>query len=83
MAKTKISAKFSDGSEIKRTTTLGLTHAWRFVRKRTDGTLGGSTGFAGSQEKAEAAVRSEANKSVRWSGGEIVSTEVVPVTVHA
>lgn len=87
MAKgTKITARFSDGTELTRTTTLDLTHAWQFKGIRTVEAAepwGGKrnvmlTGFAGSREKAQKALASEPRRITK-DGGEVTSTEIVEV----
>jgi hypothetical protein len=91
MAKRSIKATFSNGVIITRTTTLALTHAWRFVgRHHPDNASqsGGDiclTGFASSRALAAKAMSSESRhvtKPSHWNKnkvGETVSTEIVEV----
>jgi hypothetical protein len=86
MAKgTKIVARFSDGAAIERTTTLGLTHAWRWYGLRDDKTQTGNSGFASSREKATAALNSDSGyvtKPSKWNNGKVGTltfSEVVEV----
>lgn len=55
----KIQATFSDGRTISRTTTLPLTHAWRFWGTYPDGSSAGCSGFASSAELAAKAIVSD------------------------
>lgn len=86
MAKgTKIKATFSDGYTITRTTSLNLTHAWRYEGKRHDGSRGGNAGFSGSRTLAEQALASESayiTKPSKWNNnktGQLTFAEVAEV----
>jgi hypothetical protein len=91
--KTKVTARFSNGIVIERTTTLPLTHAWywRGLRHpentaKNDGNAKASnSGFSSSRERAEKALAADAayiSKPTHWNNhkpGTLIFSEVVEV----
>lgn len=63
--KRKIVAVTMDGNEVRRTTTLPLSHYWQTRFTCSDGKVGGMSGFASGEARARKAAASETNRALK------------------